>query len=71
MPAKMLTLAEVSDDLKEALKSQELQKQLRETDFMEKLMKEAGVEILDEKMKKLDELMPKAEKPEAKTEIKK
>ncbi len=71
MPAKMMTLAEVSDDLKEALKSQELQKQLRETDFMEKLMKEAGVEILDEKMKKLDELMPKAEKPEAKTEIKK
>ena len=69
MPAKMTSLAEVSDDLKEALKSQELQKQLRDTDFMEKLMKEAGVEILDEKMKKLDELMPKAdksEKPEAK-----
>lgn len=64
MPAKMTSLAEVSDDLKEALKSQELQKQLRDTDFMEKLMKEAGVEILDEKMKKLDELMPKADKSE-------
>ncbi|KAB2647056.1 MAG: hypothetical protein DVB33_09040 [Verrucomicrobia bacterium] len=62
MPAKMTSLAEVSSDLKEALKSQELQKQLRETDFMEKLMKDAGVEILDEKLKKLDELMPKADK---------
>jgi peptidyl-prolyl cis-trans isomerase C len=74
MPAKMTSLAEVSDDLKEALKSQELQKQLRETDFMEKLMKEAGVEILDEKMKKLDELMPKpdkAAKSEAATDAKK
>ncbi len=64
MPAKMTSLAEVSDDLKEALKSQELQKQLRETDFMEKLMKDADVEILDERMKKLDELMPKADKSE-------
>jgi peptidyl-prolyl cis-trans isomerase C len=71
MPAKMTTLAEVADDLKEALKSQELQKQLRDTDFMEKLMKEANVEILDEKMKKLDELMPKADKSESKTETKK
>lgn len=74
IPAKMMALSEVSDDLKEALKSQELQKQLRDTDFMEKLMKEANVEILDEKMKKLDELMPKAdksEKPAAKPDAKK
>ena len=74
MPAKMTLLADVSDDLKEALKSQELQKQLRETDFMEKLMKDAGVEILDERMKKLDEIMPKpdkATKAEAATDTKK
>lgn len=70
IPAKMMALSEVSDDLKEALKSQELQKQLRDTDFMEKLMKEASVEILDEKMKKLDELMPKADKSAAKPDAK-
>ena len=74
IPAKMIALSEISEDLKESLKSQELQKQLRETDFMEKLQKEAGVEILDEKMKKLDELLPKpdkAAKPEASTDAKK
>ena len=64
IPAKMIALSEIADDLKENLKSQELQKQLRETDFMEKLQKEANVEILDEKMKKLDELIPKADKSE-------
>ena len=70
----MIALSEISEDIKESLKSQELQKQLRETDFMEKLQKEAGVEILDEKMKKLDELLPKpdkAAKPEASTDAKK
>lgn len=71
MPAKMPSLAEKSDDIKEYLKSQELQKQLRETDFMEKLMKEGNVEILDERLKKLDELMPKAEKSAAKPDAKK
>ena len=71
IPAKVVTLAEVSDDLKEGLKSQELQKQLRETDFLEKMQKDANVEILDEKLKKLDGLLPKPEKPEAKPEVKK
>ena len=62
IPAKMVALSEVIEDLKEGLKSQEMQKQLRETDFMEKLQKEAGVEILDEKMKKLDEVLAKPAK---------
>lgn len=66
IPAKMVSLAEVSEDLKEGLKSQELQKQLKETDYLEKMQKEAKVEILDERLKKLDDLLPKAEKPEAK-----
>lgn len=66
LPAKMISLAEVAEDLKEGLKSQELQKQLRETDFLEKMQKEANIEILDEKLKKLDDLLPKATKPEAK-----
>ncbi|TSA40658.1 MAG: hypothetical protein D4R57_01565 [Verrucomicrobiales bacterium] len=73
IPAKVMALAEVSDDLKEALKSQELQKQLHETDYMEKLQKEAGVEILDDKVKKLDELLPKpdkSEKPAVKSDVK-
>lgn len=66
LPAKMISLAEVSDDLKEGLKSQELQKQLKETDYLAQLQKEAGVEILDEKLKQLDALLPKAGKAEPK-----
>lgn len=66
MPAKMVALTEVAEDLKEGLKSQELQKQLKDTDYLEKMQKDANVEILDEKLKKLDDLLPKADKPEAK-----
>ena len=62
IPAKMVALSEVMEDLKEGLKSEEMKKQLRDTDFMEKLQKDAGVEILDEKMKKLDEVMAKPDK---------
>jgi len=65
IPAKVVSFAEVAEDLKEGLKSQELQKQLRETDYLEKMQKEADVEILDEKLKKLDSQLPKADKPEA------
>jgi peptidyl-prolyl cis-trans isomerase C len=65
IPAKMVAFTEVSEDLKEGLKSQELQKQLRETDYLEKMQKEANVEILDEKLKKLDGQLPKADQPEA------
>ncbi len=70
IPAKVVAFAEVSDDLKEALKNQELQKQLADGDYLEKLRKEAGVEILDEKLKKLDELLPKEEKPAPKADAK-
>lgn len=65
IPAKMIAYSDISEDLKENLKSQELQKQLRETDYMDKLQKEAGVVILDEKMKKVDEMLAKTDKPEA------
>lgn len=62
IPAKMVSLTEVADDLKEGLKSQELQKQLRETDFLEKLQRDASVEILDEKLKKIE--LPKPDRSE-------
>jgi peptidyl-prolyl cis-trans isomerase C len=71
IPAKVVAFAEVSDELKEALKNQELQKQLADGDYLEKMRKDAGVEILDEKMKKLDELMPKEEKTATKPDAKK
>lgn len=70
IPAKVVSYAEVADDLKEALKNQELQKQLADGEYLEKMRKEAGVEILDEKLKKLDELLPKEEKPAAKADAK-
>jgi peptidyl-prolyl cis-trans isomerase C len=66
IPAKVVSYAEVADDLKEALKSQELQKKLEDGAYLAKLRQDAGVEILDEKMKKIDELLPKEEKPAAK-----
>jgi parvulin-like peptidyl-prolyl isomerase len=62
IPAKMISLTEVADDLKEGLKSQELQKQLRETDLLEKLQQDANVEILDEKLKKIE--LPKPDRLE-------
>ncbi len=65
IPAKMVAFSEVSEDLKEALRAQELQKQLQETDYVEKIRKEANVEILDERLKKLDEALSK-EKADAK-----
>lgn len=54
MPAKKTELAKVSDDLKEGLKTQELQKQL--PDYLEKVQKEANIQILDEKLKPVDPL---------------
>jgi peptidyl-prolyl cis-trans isomerase C len=63
IPAKKVELAKVQDDLKEGLKSQELQKQL--PDYLEKAQKEADVQILDEKLKPVaDPLEPvKSVKP--------
>ncbi|MBE0545877.1 MAG: peptidylprolyl isomerase [Verrucomicrobia bacterium] len=49
LPAKKVEFAKVAEELKEGLKQQEIQKQLR--DYVEKLKQEAGVEILDEKLK--------------------
>ena len=51
-PAQKVELAKVSEELKEALKQQEIQKQM--PDFIAKLKKEANVEILDEKLKAVD-----------------
>jgi peptidyl-prolyl cis-trans isomerase C len=61
IPAKVITYAEVSDDLKEALRTQALQKQLEDGKYLASLRKEANVEILDEKLKKLEETMSQNE----------
>lgn len=66
IPARMIPLTEVAEDLKEGLKSQELQKQIRETEFLAKLQKEASMEILDEKLKRIELPKPSAPKSEAK-----
>jgi len=50
LPAKKVELAKVADDLKEGLKRQQLEKLL--PDYIEKMEKDAKVEILDEKLKK-------------------
>jgi peptidyl-prolyl cis-trans isomerase C len=52
LPARKVELAKVTDELKEGLKQQEVQKQL--PDFIAKLKQEANVEILDEKLKAVD-----------------
>lgn len=48
-PAQKVELAKVSPDIKEGLKQQAIQKQMPE--YVEKLKKEANVQILDEKLK--------------------
>jgi peptidyl-prolyl cis-trans isomerase C len=53
IPAKKVELAKVQDDLKEGLKSQELQKLL--PDYLEKAQKEADVQILDDKLKPVED----------------
>lgn len=57
IPARMIPYDEVADDLKEVLRSQELQKKLADGKFIDNLRKAANVEILDEKLKKIEELM--------------
>jgi len=49
IPAKKTELAKVTQDIKDYLKGQEVQKELPQ--YMEKVKKDAGVEILDEKLK--------------------
>jgi parvulin-like peptidyl-prolyl isomerase len=77
IPAKVIAFAEVADDLREALKTEKLKEALRETEYLDKLQKDAGVEIVDERMKKVDEMIKesikeaaKAEKEAAKSEAK-
>ena len=52
IPAQKVELAKVADDLKEQLKQRAVQEQLK--DYMPKLISEAKVEILDEKLKPKD-----------------
>ena len=49
IPARKVELAKASEDIKQFLKSQQIQKQMPA--FLDKLKQEAGVEILDEKFK--------------------
>lgn len=56
IPARKIELAKISEDLKEGLKQQEMQKLL--PDYFEKLLKEANLEILDEKIKAAAALKP-------------
>lgn len=52
IPAQTMELAKVADDLKERLKQRAIQEQLKE--YAPKLIREANVEILDEKLKPKD-----------------
>ena len=54
IPAKKIELSKVSEQVRDHLKRQELGKNA--PDFIEKLKKETGLEILDEKLKKQDNL---------------
>lgn len=56
MPAQKLELAKVSDDLKERLKQRAIQDQLK--DYIPKLIQEANIEILDERLKPRDNPAP-------------
>lgn len=56
IPARKVELDKISEDLKEGLKQQEMQKLL--PDYFAKLLKEANLEILDEKIKAASELKP-------------
>jgi peptidyl-prolyl cis-trans isomerase C len=52
IPAKKMELAKVAPDVKEYLKQQQMQKNQQQLqDFLEKLKKDSGVEILDENLK--------------------
>lgn len=61
LPAQKLEFAKVASDVKEGLTQQALQKQF--PDYIAKLKKEAGVEILDEKLKAIE--LPDASSPPA------
>jgi parvulin-like peptidyl-prolyl isomerase len=58
IPARKTELAKMADDVKQFLKAQELQKGL--SDYVAKLRKDAGVEILDDSLKLPDRPQPPA-----------
>lgn len=60
IPATKLELGKVASDLKEGLKRREMEKLI--PDYMDKIKKDASVEILDEKLK-VKEVAPAAAKP--------
>jgi hypothetical protein len=52
MPARKVELAKVAPDIKDYLKSQQLQKRQQDLqDYMQKLKKDFNVEVLDESLK--------------------
>lgn len=52
IPAKKIELAKVSPEIKEYLKQQEMQKHQQDLqDYLEKLKKDSGVQVLDENLK--------------------
>jgi parvulin-like peptidyl-prolyl isomerase len=53
IPAQKDELAKVADDLKEQLKQRAIQEQLKE--YVPRIIKEAGVEVLDERLKPKDQ----------------
>jgi len=55
LPAKMLGYAEVADDLKDAMRSKQLQEKLRETKYIQNLLVKNDVEIMDAKLKQVIE----------------
>jgi peptidyl-prolyl cis-trans isomerase C len=63
-PAKKLELAKVSQDIKDYLKGQAVSKQLPE--YMEKAKKDAGVQILDPKLKPTDSALETSPAPTGK-----
>src|ERR1044071_2339176 len=67
LPAKKVEMAKVSQDIKDYLKGQAVQKQL--PDYIEKAKKDADVQILDEKLKPVSSLLEPT--PPAKTDSKK
>lgn len=68
IPAQKVELAKVADELKEGLKRQKLEKLL--PDYIEKMEKDANVEIVDPKIKAADETLKAASKPGAAPEKK-
>jgi len=67
LPAKKMEMAKVSQDIKDYLKGQAVQKQLPE--YMEKAKKDADVQILDEKLKPVGSVLEAL--PAGKADVKK